>query len=523
MKNLTWLLIFLLIPVSLDAATFTVTNTNNSGTGSFRQALTDANSTAGSDTINVSLGSVTEATVTLQSALPIINEGVTLEGPTGTVVTINANGTGSVFDIDSPGNNQTVNMSRLVIKGGNSGGLDGGGIYIGLGDTFNLTDASVESNSAGSGSGGGIYNRGISTFTRVTVAANSAGTDGGGIYSDIGGTITFANSTISGNTADRDGGGLYYGGGSITLNNVTVTNNVADNDYPANNLGDGGGINGGGVVSNNAIVVISSIVAGNIDKDNGDNGNGTWAPDCETLLLSLYSLIGITDRCSFSSFSENNRTGNSFSPKDPKLSALSNNGGFGKTHSLQAESPAIDAGNIANQGINACFSTDQRGFSRPKDGDANGSVLCDMGAFEIVCGDSMTQSGAGEECDDGNTNNADSCTNSCKNARCGDGIVGPSETCDDGNTANGDGCDGSCKIEVAPVAATPPASSGATGTSPSSGAVATPSTGSPAPSGGTGGGTTTPTTSETPPSSSSTPTSSSPESSGKTGGCSLIP
>jgi hypothetical protein len=33
------------------AATFTVTNTNNSGAGSLRQALTDSNNTAGSDTI----------------------------------------------------------------------------------------------------------------------------------------------------------------------------------------------------------------------------------------------------------------------------------------------------------------------------------------------------------------------------------------------------------------------------------------------------------------------------------------
>jgi cysteine-rich repeat protein len=61
------------------------------------------------------------------------------------------------------------------------------------------------------------------------------------------------------------------------------------------------------------------------------------------------------------------------------------------------------------------------------------------------CGDATVD--AGEQCDDGNTDNADDCRNDCTLPRCGDGIQDPNELCDDGNTADGDGCDANCQIE----------------------------------------------------------------------------
>ena len=62
-----------------------------------------------------------------------------------------------------------------------------------------------------------------------------------------------------------------------------------------------------------------------------------------------------------------------------------------------------------------------------------------------VCGDGIV--GPNEECDDGNTIDEDSCTNSCMEAICGDGLVGPNEECDDGNSVGGDGCNSDCKVE----------------------------------------------------------------------------
>ena len=54
----------------------------------------------------------------------------------------------------------------------------------------------------------------------------------------------------------------------------------------------------------------------------------------------------------------------------------------------------------------------------------------------------------GEECDDGNANACDACSNSCKLNVCGNGrIDAPCEECDDGNTADCDGCRGDCSRE----------------------------------------------------------------------------
>jgi cysteine-rich repeat protein len=54
-------------------------------------------------------------------------------------------------------------------------------------------------------------------------------------------------------------------------------------------------------------------------------------------------------------------------------------------------------------------------------------------------------------CDDGNSSDADDCTNSCELAVCGDGIVhdkqAGTEECDDGNAAAGDGCSVTCTRE----------------------------------------------------------------------------
>jgi cysteine-rich repeat protein len=45
-----------------------------------------------------------------------------------------------------------------------------------------------------------------------------------------------------------------------------------------------------------------------------------------------------------------------------------------------------------------------------------------------------------EQCDDGNMDNADACTDICRNAECGDGFVQGDEICDDGNLSNADAC-----------------------------------------------------------------------------------
>ena len=77
---------------------------------------------------------------------------------------------------------------------------------------------------------------------------------------------------------------------------------------------------------------------------------------------------------------------------DPHLAPLGDNGGPTLTQLPQVGSPAIDRGG-------ECPGADQRGASRPVDGDESGSVVCDVGAVEVQLDDPETSetdgSGAG--------------------------------------------------------------------------------------------------------------------------------
>lgn len=59
-----------------------------------------------------------------------------------------------------------------------------------------------------------------------------------------------------------------------------------------------------------------------------------------------------------------------------------------------------------------------------------------------------------EQCDDGNTNNGDGCSATCRNESsgpvCGDGVMSGNEECDDSNTTPGDGCSATCMNESPP-------------------------------------------------------------------------
>ncbi|MFN8708700.1 MAG: DUF4347 domain-containing protein, partial [Planctomyces sp.] len=63
-------------------ATFTVTNTNDSGAGSLRQAILDANANAGQDTIVFSIAGTGTQVINVLSALPTITDQLTIDGTT---------------------------------------------------------------------------------------------------------------------------------------------------------------------------------------------------------------------------------------------------------------------------------------------------------------------------------------------------------------------------------------------------------------------------------------------------------
>jgi hypothetical protein len=285
--------LFWTLAICAYASTITVTTTNDSGPGSLRQALVDAND---SDTIAFAV----TGTIGLTSGELAIDKNVTITGPGPDRLAVSGSfSTFRVFHI-MPG--RTVNIEGLTVTFGFAQFDVGGGI---LNDhaILTLTNCSVATNGAFYG-GGGIYNdgaKGSATLTIIdsSVTGNGVGgsspADGGGIYNNGAAILTISNSTISGNSAIGDlelsgGGGGIAGGGTIinstiagnhaalqgggiegggTIINCTIRNNSAgggENNRP----GIGGGIYGGGTITN--CTISGNSVFGNPFKGGGAGG-----------------------------------------------------------------------------------------------------------------------------------------------------------------------------------------------------------------------------------------------------------
>jgi cysteine-rich repeat protein len=81
------------------------------------------------------------------------------------------------------------------------------------------------------------------------------------------------------------------------------------------------------------------------------------------------------------------------------------------------------------------------------DGNTVGGDLCEADCTIPRCGNNIQD--PGEECDDGNRIDGDRCESNCMAARCGNSIKDAGEHCDDGNLVNGDGCDNRCAASTA--------------------------------------------------------------------------
>jgi hypothetical protein len=198
--------------------------------------------------------------------------------------------------------------------------------------------------------GAGILNTGTLIVDRSTIWDNSTGTPSGtagGIENFN--VMTITNSTIAHNAADTYGAGIFNAG-TAYLDSVTVFSNTA--------------VNGGGLANFGVLTVTNSILAGN---------EAATGPDCFGVIGSLgYNLIQTTTSCTLAGTLTGVITG-----VNPLLGPLSDNLGTTPTHDLLPGSPAIDAGNNGQ-----CRPVDQRGFTRPVDGDGDGTAVCDLGAVE---------------------------------------------------------------------------------------------------------------------------------------------
>ena len=226
-----------------NAATFTVINTGDSGAGSFRQAIMDANGTAGADTIAFNIPGAGQKTITILSSLPGIAESVTIDGGNGGVASnrVQVTGAGALGTGLSLNGIANCTIRNLVINGFTTVEI----LFI------NVTNSTVQGNFLGlnstatavvSGSGTGVY-----TF------------NGSGIL--IGGTTAAARnviSSVSGSAVVVDSGSATLQGNFIGLN-AAGTAKVGNPDIGINVSNAFATIGGTNTGEGNVIVALTGI------------------------------------------------------------------------------------------------------------------------------------------------------------------------------------------------------------------------------------------------------------------------
>ena len=136
---------------------FVVSNIDDSGPGSLRQAILDANDQSGANHITFDpTAFATPQTITLTSGqLELSNTSgtETITGPAAGV-TVSAGGSSRVFQLDS---SVPASISGMTITGGKLY-YGGAGLYND-GGTITLTGCTINGNYASYGDGGGVYNQ----------------------------------------------------------------------------------------------------------------------------------------------------------------------------------------------------------------------------------------------------------------------------------------------------------------------------------------------------------------------------
>jgi hypothetical protein len=353
-----------------------VTNTNDAGAGSLRDAITQANQAQGSNTIAISA----TGTIALVSPLPVMSFTLTITGPGADKLTIQGSASPSpVLSISG-----AVQISGLTIRGGSNAGGNGGGILVTTGSLVVL-NSTITGNTALTGSG--IYSTTGSLIIQGSTITDNTGTAaiyGGGDVTVVDSTIannqgtaivfpttdailSIDRSTISGNTAAAGIGGLQMQGGSAKIRNTTFSGNSGPQGGDFWTFSDG---------------VALSLVNVTV--------TGTSAPSllfdhAATVTLRNTLFDGPGARCSTgsrpTSLGHNlsrdmtcNLTGAGDKPgMDPLLGPLAANGGPSMTHALRAESPAANAGDSTSIGA-----LDQRGLPRVQ------FAAVDIGALEVT-------------------------------------------------------------------------------------------------------------------------------------------
>jgi hypothetical protein len=321
-----------------------VTNINDAGDGSLRQAIAEVSSNG---VITFAAG-VTGTIALVSGEIDAFHTGFALQGPGAKTLTVSGNNSGRVFSLFDG----TFNISGLTLANGvNTGQTAGraGNLGISFPTIVNLQRCRITGGR--SVEGAGIWNAGALTLSACTVDNNFATNYGGGIFNYSLGTLLMTNCTVASNSALQDGG--VYSEGTAAARSCTFAFNSAS-------VYSGGVVSGGG-----SFELISSLITSN---------TAPGAPDVYGPFTSGgYNLIGNT----------NSATGFGSAGDQLNVNALigplGDYGGPTPTIALRAGSAAIDKGSSFG------LITDQRGFARALDdlSVANADGGTDVGAFEM--------------------------------------------------------------------------------------------------------------------------------------------
>ena len=376
---------------SSDAAVITVTNTADSGAGSFRQAIADAQE---NDTINFAPD--VRGTIALMSGELVISKALTIQGPGANLLAIDTGNmvpSSRVLRIDAHGiavsifgltftrgklimffpegggirNDSNLTLTACTVSScGAVGDVDsdakGGGIFNATGSSIQLYGCTLQGNVADGG---------------ISFHGGPGGSGyGGALWNAEGATASLQNCTVTGNTVAGEPGSCLpfcspagsgkgagiYNAGDLVMAACTIGSNTAM--APASTLAGGGGIWNVGNAQ-----VTNSIVARNTGGDSPDAGGSFESGG--------FNLIGSSDGSTgFTAIGD--QTGTIAAPLDPELGPLQDNGGPTQTLALLPGSPAIDTG------FSGGWSIDQRGFARPAGTiQVVGGDGSDIGAFEV--------------------------------------------------------------------------------------------------------------------------------------------
>ncbi len=280
-----------------------------------------------------------------------------------------------------------LSITRSVIDANGptacAGIANGGGLVQGPGGNsltqekivgaLTITRSRVVRNRAGNNNGGGICNASTALISQSEISGNRA-QRGAGIMVGVpllmpGMTRAFtvvANTTISLNRAGIAGGGIFIepAGGVLTIQYSTIAFNVADGT---------GANDAGGLVSN---VGFTTTFRLNALVGNRSGAAGVAIQDCANITLQgelNFWPVNNTGTCQLAG-QQNITTGNAL------LGELGGNGTTDSFSHLPApNSVLVDV--IPSTNVR-CSGFDQRQFVRPRNGNINPGIGCDIGAVE---------------------------------------------------------------------------------------------------------------------------------------------